>query len=963
MSKTASQNLKEIPLSIQNAQAALEALRAENPALADKVARVLPGYAKRREQQGEDVSVETLLDAARKGAGFLKGIFAAAAVPQGLVEQYKAIHQALNPPAEIAFPNPRNYPQPGYSLRSLQAPTLPALENLTEEINRVMPYFRQNALGYHYTRESPTAGDVDARMQAALRHLAVYYPALQSRDDAVVARALLQLSKEINRGPGILISAQLAHHFIKAGRIDAVVPYAVSPHGVSAQYGGITVTGGIHAVLKYLPEEADKQAALRKLLAAGIAVDPGDDKSIMDIIVELPEEETASVIGAQMAMAKDKNAARKIWHQAAGLAIVSGRSGLAGRLIPHAPRLLTEEERAALLGSILNFGDKATYKVYNKALAARPEEWLKALGRARQPVRAELLRHLMKKTPAAVTEEMISHLTAKGALDRETLTWLIGQLPERRLSVKSFNAILPHLLTGSLKKIDMLSALLDVPGIESVDQRAWATRMLKLHLSECNKLLQKLRLTTEDWDAISAGGPQSSIGLELLPALLKYGNLSQTRKNELLAKVSQAEGLRDYGIYMMLRLIENGADESAIPAAHAGPFLAYKDAIDNWQRTVRQKPQGVLWRYDPAAFKPALYADIRQILREEGYYDADTIAMAYAATALLQSEERVLQYLKKWGRPGRQPLHNLLQVCHVPSGRLAGADLHAWGDAILKHGPEMAKLAKFCLRIPRPLQSEDGSWSLVKTRAAAAQFAYARGHEHPALSALCTRVKATEQTFEKALAIVQTAVHAEKNIPAITIAGERFDLPGATFRRLPANDLRGLFLGELTDCCQSVGGAGEKCAVHGFTSAESGFYVVETAKGEVIGQAWAWRGTEGELCLDSLEKLGNRISAEQWKKLVTELAGALAARADSDVTALHVGTSGETPSSFMQAFKCAAPRARSNAPRYAMVASTPVEDAETVYTAQPRDYAGYRDSQNQYVIWRRAKPARDIKPS
>jgi hypothetical protein len=46
-----------------------------------------------------------------------------------------------------------------------------------------------------------------------------------------------------------------------------------------------------------------------------------------------------------------------------------------------------------------------------------------------------------------------------------------------------------------------------------------------------------------------------------------------------------------------------------------------------------------------------------------------------------------------------------------------------------------------------------------------------------------------------------------------------------------------------------------------------------------------------------------------------------------------------------------------------MVASTPVEDAETVYTAQPRDYAGYRDSQNQYVIWRRAKPARDIKPS
>ena len=168
---------------------------------------------------------------------------------------------------------------------------------------------------------------------------------------------------------------------------------------------------------------------------------------------------------------------------------------------------------------------------------------------------------------------------------------------------------------------------------------------------------------------------------------------------------------------------------------------------------------------------------------------------------------------------------------------------------------------------------------------------------------------------------------AVKNIPDITIEGERFGLPGATFHRLASDDIRGLFLGELTDCCQSIGGAGADCADYGFTSENSGFYVVENAKGRVIAQTWAWRGKRGELVFDSLETLGQNVRPPQWQKL-TEVFSRTLAQNPGDVTAFHIGTGGATPESFASAFNAAAKPAR------------------------PIKYNAYRDSKQQVVVWK-----------
>lgn len=372
-------------------------------------------------------------------------------------------------------------------------------------------------------------------------------------------------------------------------------------------------------------------------------------------------------------------------------------------------------------------------------------------------------------------------------------------------------------------------------------------------------------------------------------------------------------------------LLDHGANPDVVVVNRSRVAHA-RMRMERWQRCVRVDPSYELIDCDPSPFKPALHDSLMRALERERYTHALRTKMAYNAMALFQSEERVLQYLKAWGAKGIQPLHDIIYMIDLPHD-LTGVDLKAWGDATLKHGPKMARLVKFCDRIPAPLLSDDGkTWSYTKTRAEVARHAFARAAEHPALAALCFEQSVHERDFEAALDLAKKP-RGRTNMPEITITGAAFDMQGAVFRKLANDDIRGLFLGEMTDCCQSIGGAGEKCARHGFTSENGGFYVVETAKGEIIGQSWAWRGKEGELCLDSLETLGERVSDAQWTEILQAAAAELTQRKDHDVSALHVGMGGKTPSSLAQTFKNAA--------------------------ATPVDYKGYRDSSAQIRVWKR----------
>lgn len=373
-------------------------------------------------------------------------------------------------------------------------------------------------------------------------------------------------------------------------------------------------------------------------------------------------------------------------------------------------------------------------------------------------------------------------------------------------------------------------------------------------------------------------------------------------------------------------LISRGADVYKLDEIYQSFLKKVTGRREIWEKQVRCPPPDGIYFCDPLPFRRNLFDRLALIFVKEGYKGIVAHKYAYNTMALFQSEERVLQYLQKWGTAGKQPLHDLVQMIQFPDD-LSRVNLSDWGDAVLKHGPKMAKLVKFCDKLPSPIKSDDGkTWSYLHTRAEIAKHAFKKAAEHPALAALCFENDVDEDSFNKALKLSKKAP-AVKHMPEITINGERFDMAGATFRRLANDDVRGLFLGELTDCCQSIGGAGATCAEHGFTSKFGTFYVVETDKGEIIGQTWAWRGVDDEICFDSLETLGKRITDAQWLALIKEVGKELTVQNDPEVTALHVGAGGKTPHKLVTAFKEA--------------------------SIQPLDYAGYRDSGRQVRVWKR----------
>ncbi len=349
-----------------------------------------------------------------------------------------------------------------------------------------------------------------------------------------------------------------------------------------------------------------------------------------------------------------------------------------------------------------------------------------------------------------------------------------------------------------------------------------------------------------------------------------------------------------------------------------------------WRKRHGHCPEG-LQALSPHYFRPEAFDDVVKILATEGYTDGAAHKYAYHATGLFGTTDRVLQYLQKWGAAGKQPLHDIIQHIKLPqAGRYHMA---SWADAALRHGPKMARLVKFAGdNIPVPEKDSKGQWSYTRTREVVARNAYARGAENPELAAQCFQQDWDNDDFERALALV--AQYREKYgvndnrkpgfaIPDISIEGAMFGKAGYRFYKLPDGDVRGLLLGEFTNCCQHIGGVGAVCAEHGFMSRHSGFYVVEDEKShEIVAQSWAWRGTKDELVLDSLESLRGHMQAVQWRSLCDEFARRAVADEAAHVSAVHVGKGGATPD---------------------------IGYAETI-PATPRKYDGYRDSKKQFKI-------------
>jgi hypothetical protein len=108
------------------------------------------------------------------------------------------------------------------------------------------------------------------------------------------------------------------------------------------------------------------------------------------------------------------------------------------------------------------------------------------------------------------------------------------------------------------------------------------------------------------------------------------------------------------------------------------------------------------------------------------------------------------------------------------------------------------------------------------------------------------------------------------------------------FYLLDRNDPRGPFLGEYTGCCQHPNGAGAACALHGTSSPDGGFVVLEH-QGAVKFQSWVWR-KDDTLVFDNIEGSCASHLHKDAKRIYLE--GVRAFRGRLDVNTIYIGIGG-----------------------------------------------------------------------
>ena len=93
---------------------------------------------------------------------------------------------------------------------------------------------------------------------------------------------------------------------------------------------------------------------------------------------------------------------------------------------------------------------------------------------------------------------------------------------------------------------------------------------------------------------------------------------------------------------------------------------------------------------------------------------------------------------------------------------------------------------------------------------------------------------------------------AEKDLKLFISKDEAIDKE-VTYHLLEKDNPLGAVVGNITNCCQVIGGAGASCVKYGMTMPNSKFMTFNYKK-EILGQAWVWYDEKtGVVCLDNIE--------------------------------------------------------------------------------------------------------------
>ncbi len=242
--------------------------------------------------------------------------------------------------------------------------------------------------------------------------------------------------------------------------------------------------------------------------------------------------------------------------------------------------------------------------------------------------------------------------------------------------------------------------------------------------------------------------------------------------------------------------------------------------------------------------------------------------------------------------------------------------LAAWRAIILKNGYKAVRL--FSLAVDIEDVTRQAPKDYQHAMELSTMLVYRNYRLHPALAELCIKYNLAEKVFEVARRLDQRRKKSD-HLPDIKIAGKESGFAGYHLVKLPLDDLRAYFLGEITNCCQSVCKDAEQMVIDGVTLVNNGFYVllknikkgdvdaapivdgkINDAQFKIVGQAYAWLTQGDNLTFDSWENL----SAEGEDVVIVELLkrfAAAAIKSNPKILRVTIGAGGRTPAVFKQA--------------------------------------------------------------
>lgn len=429
-------------------------------------------------------------------------------------------------------------------------------------------------------------------------------------------------------------------------------------------------------------------------------------------------------------------------------------------------------------------------------------------------------------------------------------------------------------------------------------------------------------------------GDQIEKDLSVVPAAQEEGVLG-AKQQELRAKLQEKFGKhieKDSFVHFvytnnkqLARVLYGVQEEEAEEDTES--FFPSNDAIIAGFRKIHEKhkfnlnsPPESIHQVYIKLFKLAKF--IGEIIEENAGED-DTQSFMHAYKMLLiwgDNLAEIDRYLSQNYLDHEHPLYDAL-VFSIPED---GSNVHMqdW-IRLLKFGPQILKFFKVALEIEAklggraPTTTEEASDAAVK-------LSYVRASENPELACICYECGISELVFNKILELEKTRTVQKDCLPDIHISGidigEKY--AGHHLVKMPKSDLRGYILGELTNCCQSVGETGEKYAIDGMNRSHNGFYVLlkpitKAAKSrqnpfkaaeidydsfKIVGQCYAWISIHGNLVLNSWENL-EKEDTEKAIEFVKRLALTMVQDPSFSIGRVTIGSGGQTPEDLKK-IKC-----------------------------------------------------------